>query len=450
MSAFPGAMHAPLFFYGGAPDPAIAAQMMMYMPMLYQAPQGAAGAQVPGFHPALPINPFLQHAAHLQMSGGAGAAPQPPSAPQDRRIGLATPILTSSAVLEAASARSPEQPSVPALISFADLHAGRSEAPRARPAALGTFGNTTSSSTASIPKHAAAVAPSAPAPAAVATKPVSESALVVTSHGHTSTRLRTYACPHPGCSLAYTKSSHLANHVRRHTGTKPFACSWAGCDWRFCRSDELARHLRSHNGEKPYVCAVCQRRFGRSDHLSKHERTHPRLRLEALRAAPDPGAADPPRLAAPGPDRSEPQAGRKLARATGEVEMPAASSGRGSAPPSDHSPMEDGSSESDDSGEHGGSAANSSPASPTRAVKAPASPADPPSTPPSRSPSPGHAAPSSAATSSGAASAQRGRGGLSSIAALTAAAEATSAAAAAALAAAATMVSPRMASPPSD
>ena len=44
---------------------------------------------------------------------------------------------------------------------------------------------------------AGAAAPSAPAPA-MTTKPVSDSALVVSSHGHTSTRLRTYACPHPG------------------------------------------------------------------------------------------------------------------------------------------------------------------------------------------------------------------------------------------------------------
>ncbi|KAL7753337.1 zinc finger protein Klf1 [Sorochytrium milnesiophthora] len=55
---------------------------------------------------------------------------------------------------------------------------------------------------------------------------------------------RRFACTHEGCSKSFSRSSHLARHLRIHAGNKPFTCAIQGCGRRFNRRDCWREHLR--------------------------------------------------------------------------------------------------------------------------------------------------------------------------------------------------------------
>ncbi|KAI7867944.1 hypothetical protein BDF14DRAFT_1725485 [Spinellus fusiger] len=64
---------------------------------------------------------------------------------------------------------------------------------------------------------------------------------------------------------------------KRSTGQKTFQCQGYGtCTMSFSRSEHLARHIRKHTGEKPFSCIVpdCNRRFSRYDNMMQHTHTH--------------------------------------------------------------------------------------------------------------------------------------------------------------------------------
>ncbi|TID31185.1 hypothetical protein CANINC_000232 [Pichia inconspicua] len=55
---------------------------------------------------------------------------------------------------------------------------------------------------------------------------------------------------------------------------KLFQCTgYHGCSMVFTRSEHLARHIRKHTGERPFECGTCKKRFSRLDNLRQHKQT---------------------------------------------------------------------------------------------------------------------------------------------------------------------------------
>ena len=53
---------------------------------------------------------------------------------------------------------------------------------------------------------------------------------------------RFYCTDFPPCGLSFTRSEHLARHIRKHTGERPFECH---CHRRFSRLDNLRQHAQT-------------------------------------------------------------------------------------------------------------------------------------------------------------------------------------------------------------
>ncbi|CAO2588087.1 Kruppel-like factor 18 [Lemmus lemmus] len=70
-----------------------------------------------------------------------------------------------------------------------------------------------------------------------------------------------FFCTYQGCGKSYTKSFHLKDHMKKHTGEKAYVCSEPGCQWKFYRSGDLLRHKRKHGGERLHPVPSATRIF---------------------------------------------------------------------------------------------------------------------------------------------------------------------------------------------
>lgn len=69
-----------------------------------------------------------------------------------------------------------------------------------------------------------------------------------------------------------TEQGETGSTSRKKKGQRFFCTGYPPCNLSFTRSEHLARHIRKHTGERPFQCH-CNRRFSRLDNLRQHAQT---------------------------------------------------------------------------------------------------------------------------------------------------------------------------------
>lgn len=82
-------------------------------------------------------------------------------------------------------------------------------------------------------------------------------------------RERPYCCS--VCEKRFSNSSHLAAHIRTHTGERPYRCEI--CRKTFITTSALNRHQTIHTEGKRFICNYCGKTFKWMESLGRHIRS---------------------------------------------------------------------------------------------------------------------------------------------------------------------------------